>query len=159
MSRRMVTSQLPVSGRSILSHPAQQQQQHLHHEVTLQSTRLSTMRQRVHLLPSRHISSSSPSSASATITPPKPPVLEKPEKFRPPSHPSRLNARRIPRHYAPPLPEAEIQAQSTRQYPHTFPNAGSRMHWFLTNRYVHLWISLVSNVLPFPVSRKAQKHG
>ena len=94
---------------------------------------------RVSALATRFFSSSSSSPAAAN-----PIVLDKPEKFRPPSHPSRLNARRIPRLYpGPPIPEAEKKAQATRKYPHTFPNKGTRMYWFLTNKYIHLWISLV----------------
>jgi hypothetical protein len=141
MSRRSVTSQLPASGRSTLSRHAQQQ-----HEPIIQ-TATKPNRERILplLLPSRHFSSSRPSLTTTITNPPKAHLLEKPEKFRPPSHPQRLNARRIPRHYAgPALPAAELEAQSTRQYPHTFPNKGTRMYWFLTNRYIHLFISLVS---------------
>lgn len=82
-------------------------------------------------------------SSSSAIAAEKPLVLDKPDKFRPPSHPTRLNARRMPRYYpGPPIPEAEKQAQAKRKYPHTFPKQGTRMHWFLTNKYVHVWISL-----------------
>ena len=92
--------------------------------------------------PTRHSSSSSSSTTSNSAN--KSIVLEQPDKFRPPSHPARLNARRMPRQYpGPPIPKAEQEAQATRRYPHTFPNEGTRMFWFLTNRRVHLWISLV----------------
>lgn len=88
-------------------------------------------------------------SSSSAIAAEKPLVLDKPDKFRPPSHPTRLNARRMPRYYpGPPIPEAEKQAQAKRKYPHTFPKQGTRMHWFLTNKYVHVWISLVRPLLP-----------
>src|SRR2546423_5191091 len=80
---------------------------------------------------------------ASTTTPPKTFVLEKPDKFRPPSHPQRLN-RKPPRQYpGPPLSESERQAQKTRRYPHMFPNEGTALHWFLTNKWIHMWISLV----------------
>lgn len=109
--------------------------------------RRSPLLQRLFLQTRRHLSSSSHHAhpQKPTITP----TLEKPDKFRPPSHPSRLNARRVPRHYqGPPLPEAEKEAQMTRKYPHMFPNEGTRMHWFLTNKSIHLWISLVRLTCP-----------
>ena len=73
----------------------------------------------------------------------KPKVLEKPTKFNPPSHPQRL-ARAQPRSYpGPPLSDAQLQAQKTKQYPNMMPPEGSFMYWFLNNRRIHLWISLV----------------
>src|ERR1700759_898307 len=81
---------------------------------------------------------------ASTTPPPKPRVLEKPERFNPPSHPSRLRTR--PRQYpGPPLSEHERQAQKTRQYPHMMPAEGTFMHWFLTNRALHVSISFVSH--------------
>jgi hypothetical protein len=80
---------------------------------------------------------------ASTAIPPKTIVLEKPDKFRPPSHPQRLN-RKLPRQYpGPPLSESERQAQKTRRYPHMFPNEGTPLHRFLTNKWIHMWISLV----------------
>jgi hypothetical protein len=80
---------------------------------------------------------------ASTAIPPKTIVLEKPDKFRPPSHPQRLN-RKPPRQYpGPPLSESERQAQKTKRYPHMFPNEGTPLHWFLTNKWIHMWISLV----------------
>src|SRR5271170_7428837 len=80
---------------------------------------------------------------ASTEAPPKTIVLEQPDKFRPPSHPQRLN-RRAPRQYpGPPLSEAERKAQKTKRYPHMFPNEGTFMHWFLTNRWLHLFITVV----------------
>lgn len=68
-------------------------------------------------------------------------VLEKPDRFRPPSHPAR-RVTRTPRHYGPALTDAEIEAQKTKRYPHTFPADGTVMHKFLTNRSVHVYITL-----------------
>jgi hypothetical protein len=80
---------------------------------------------------------------ASTASPPKTIALEKPDKFRPPSHPQRLN-RKAPRQYpGPPLSQAERQVQKTKRYPHMFPNEGTPLHWFLTNKWIHMWISLV----------------
>ena len=79
---------------------------------------------------------------ASTANPSKPRVLEKPAKFNPPSHPARL--RRTPKAYpGPALSEPEREAQKTRQYPHMMPPEGSFWHWFLTNRLLHTYISLV----------------
>ncbi len=88
---------------------------------------------------SRHASTS----ASTSTTPSKPRVLEKPTKFNPPSHPARLN-RPPPRQFpGPPLSDAQKAAQKTKKYPHMMPAEGTFMHWFLTNRSIHVWITLV----------------
>ncbi|KAJ9630406.1 hypothetical protein H2204_008471 [Knufia peltigerae] len=81
----------------------------------------------------------------------KPVVLEQPDKFRPPSHPSRLNARRrttttslggVGGGYNQGTTEQEKERQKTRTYPHMFPEKGSFMHWFLTDRWIHIWITM-----------------
>lgn len=78
-------------------------------------------------------------------------LLEKPDKFRPPSHPSRRvvqtrNGRTIPRdpvnYPGPKLSEKEIEEAKRRQYPHMFPPEGTLMYKFLTNRWIHVWIAL-----------------
>ena len=79
----------------------------------------------------------------ASDAPSKPRVLEKPLKFNRPSHPARLN-RAPPRQYpGPPLSAPQLEAQKTKKYPNMMPPEGSFMHWFLTNRAIHLWITLV----------------
>ena len=83
--------------------------------------------------------------ASSNATPSKTIVLEKPDKFRPPSHPQRL--KRSPRAYNQGATEAEREAQKERKYPHMFPKEGTTMHWFLTNRWIHMWITMVSDAL------------
>ncbi|TKA75762.1 hypothetical protein B0A55_04318 [Friedmanniomyces simplex] len=77
---------------------------------------------------------------ASTTPPPKPRLLEKPERFNPPSHPSRIRAK--PKYYGAPLSGHEREAQKTRRYPHMMPPEGSFMHWFLTDRTVHLFITL-----------------
>ncbi|KAJ8607317.1 hypothetical protein MRB53_040415 [Persea americana] len=67
-------------------------------------------------------------------------ILEKPTKFNPPSHGSR---RVRPRLYpGPRLSEEELERQKTKRYPNMMPPEGSLMHRILTNRSLHLWITL-----------------
>ncbi|KAK4551809.1 hypothetical protein LTR86_010895 [Recurvomyces mirabilis] len=77
---------------------------------------------------------------NASSQPPKPRLLEKPERFNPPSHPSRIRAK--PKYYGAPLSEHERQAQKERRYPHMMPPKGTFMHWFLTDRSLHLYITM-----------------
>lgn len=82
---------------------------------------------------------------ASSAPPPKPRLLEKPDRFNPPSHPSRLRSKH--RSYGAPLPEHERRAQKTRSYPHMMPAEGTFTHWFLTNKSIHLWISIVCESL------------
>ncbi len=72
----------------------------------------------------------------------KPLVLEKPSKFVPPSHPARLR-KEGPRYPGPPLSDEEIARQTKKKYPNMMPPEGSFMHWFMMNRTIHMWITLV----------------
>ncbi|GAB7364377.1 hypothetical protein MBLNU230_g4920t1 [Neophaeotheca triangularis] len=78
---------------------------------------------------------------ASTTPPPKPRVLEKPERFNPPSHPSRL-PRKNRQYPGAPLSEHERQAQKTRRYPNMMPPEGTLTHTILTNRNLHLYITL-----------------
>ena len=125
--------------------------------------------------------STSPRSAAAKPKPkpkpkkPPPPVLEKPDKFRPPSHPARRVMQTSnknggggapysgqPRNYAgPPLSPEEIEENKKKRYPNSFPPEGTVMFRFLTNRGIHIWISLVynlppslSSIYPIPLTNK-----
>ena len=99
---------------------------------------------RLFLDPSRAILRRLPTQTRhASTNPPKPRVLEKPAKFNPPSHPQRLQ-RKIPRHYGPDLTAQERHVQQTKQYPAMMPPDGSWMRWFLTNRSIHMYITLVN---------------
>lgn len=73
----------------------------------------------------------------------KPLVLEKPSKFNPPSHGSRLR-KDAPRYPGPQLSTEQQAAQKKKKYPNMMPPEGSFMHWFVTNRSIHMYISLVS---------------
>ena len=69
-------------------------------------------------------------------------ILEKPERFNPPSHGSR---RVKPRMYpGPRLSEQEKEEQSHKRYPNTMPPEGTLTHTLLTSRGLHLTITLVS---------------
>lgn len=72
----------------------------------------------------------------------KPIVLEKPAKFNPPSHGSRLPKRTTPRHYGGALSAEETQAQKKKDYPGTMPADGTWANWFWTSRNFHLCITL-----------------
>ncbi|KXL48107.1 hypothetical protein M433DRAFT_34500, partial [Acidomyces richmondensis BFW] len=81
-------------------------------------------------------------SSTTTNPPPKPRVLAKPDRFNPPSHPSRLRTRPPPKYYGPALTPEELAAQKTKKYPHMMPPEGTFMYWFLTNRSIHVYITI-----------------
>lgn len=94
----------------------------------------------------RLASSSSSSSTTAGKGPAKQIVLEKPEKFNPPSHGSRLPKRTTPRHYGGDLSAAEVQTQKKADYPGLMAPEGTWAHWFFHSRALHLFISLVRSL-------------
>ncbi|KAI0181471.1 hypothetical protein GGR52DRAFT_567694 [Hypoxylon sp. FL1284] len=79
--------------------------------------------------------------APRPASPSKPIVLEKPERFNPPSHGARL-PRSTPRHYGGPMSDAELQAQSVKAYPGLPPPENTWSHWFIHSRSIHLIITL-----------------
>ncbi|ESZ95982.1 hypothetical protein SBOR_3674 [Sclerotinia borealis F-4128] len=85
--------------------------------------------------------SSKPPKKNASKKSPKPLVLEKPSKFNPPSHPARLR-KEAPRYPGPQLNAEEIARQSVKKYPNMMPAEGTFMHWFITNKSIHIWITL-----------------
>ncbi|KAI0402118.1 hypothetical protein F4802DRAFT_384616 [Xylaria palmicola] len=82
-----------------------------------------------------------PAAAPPVADPSKPIVLEKPERFNPPSHGSRL-PRSTPRHYGGPLSAEEAQAQTQKTYPGLPPPPNTWSHWFIHSRTVHMLITL-----------------
>ncbi|RKF61469.1 putative major facilitator superfamily protein [Erysiphe neolycopersici] len=70
-----------------------------------------------------------------------PHVLEKPEKFNPPSHGSRLR-NPTTRYYGPQMTAEELAQQKSKKYPNMMPPEGTFMHWFLHNKLIHLWLSM-----------------
>lgn len=115
------------------------------HRWHLRNTRVQSRARLRYASSSQQPPSTSPQSS-------KPTVLEKPDKFRPPSHGSRRNARSTTAMYGAGaaynqgMNERERQASQTKSYPHMFPNEGTTMHWFLTTRWVHVTITMVSVV-------------
>ncbi|KAJ6441748.1 CAAX prenyl protease 2 [Purpureocillium lavendulum] len=86
----------------------------------------------------------------------KPIVLQKPAKFNPPSHGSRLKrGNSLPRHYGPELTSGEVAAQGKRDYPGLMAPQGSWAHWFWHSRLLHTVITMVL-LLPLSVYRKDQ---
>lgn len=84
-----------------------------------------------------------PSAGKPSSKPPsKPLVLEKPTKFNPPSHGARLR-KEAPRYPGPQLSAEEETAQRTKKYPNMMAPEGSFMHWFINNKSIHIYISLV----------------
>ncbi|KAJ5129393.1 uncharacterized protein N7515_005432 [Penicillium bovifimosum] len=86
--------------------------------------------------------------AKSTTTP-KQRVLEKPDRFRPPSHPQRFVAPSPknappgqPFEYGPRTTEKERVEQTKRQYPGMFPPEGTVMYKFLTSKWIHIWIAM-----------------
>ncbi|KAI2632039.1 hypothetical protein GGR54DRAFT_14706 [Hypoxylon sp. NC1633] len=78
---------------------------------------------------------------SKQVDPSKPLVLEKPEKFNPPSHGARL-PRSTPKHYGGAMSDAELQAQIEKTYPGLPPPENTWTHSFLNSRGTHLFITL-----------------
>lgn len=81
--------------------------------------------------------------ASTADSSQKPIVLEKPSKFNPPSHGSRLKKNSTPRHYGPQLTKDEIDVQNTKHYPGMMAPQGSWSHWFWHSRLLHTFITMV----------------
>lgn len=96
----------------------------------------------------RHASSSS----SAPSRPPPGNILEKPAKFNPPSHGSRLPrkgpARHVPpsQHYGGDLSAAELEARRSRQYPGMMAPKGTWTYWFWNSRVLHMSITMTALV-------------
>lgn len=74
----------------------------------------------------------------------KPIVLEKPARFNPPSHGSKLPKKTNPRHYGGDLSFDEVQAQKKKDYPGLPPPPNTWAHWFWNSRAFHLTITMVN---------------
>lgn len=75
----------------------------------------------------------------------KPIVLEKPLKFNPPSHGSRLKKKNtLPKHYGASLTADEVAAQRQRSYPGMMAPEGTWAHFFWHSRMLHVCITMVS---------------
>ncbi|KAI1820948.1 hypothetical protein F4861DRAFT_29741 [Xylaria intraflava] len=81
------------------------------------------------------------SAAPKAVDPSKPIVLEKPERFNPPSHGARLPRSR-PKHYGGPMGAEEVRAQSQRTYPGLPPPPNTWSSWFINSRWIHTVITV-----------------
>ncbi|KAL6914503.1 hypothetical protein FSST1_012263 [Fusarium sambucinum] len=72
----------------------------------------------------------------------KPIVLEKPARFNPPSHGSRLKKGNVPRHYGPELSASEIAVQSRKHYPGMMAPEGTWEHFFWHSKMLHTFITM-----------------
>lgn len=74
----------------------------------------------------------------------KPIVLEKPERFNPPSHGARLPRKGRPQqqHYGGALSEEDVAAQRKKDYPGLPPPPNTWAHWFWNSRLLHLGITM-----------------
>lgn len=72
-------------------------------------------------------------------------VLEKPDKFNPPSHGARLPSKNRPpqQHYGGPVSGDEAAAQRKKDYPGLPPPQGTWSHWFWHSRGLHATITMV----------------
>lgn len=86
-------------------------------------------------------------------------ILEKPERFNPPSHGARLPnkaTRPQQQHYGGALSGDEVAAQKTNDYPGLPAPQGTWAHWFWNSRLLHLTITMVRcSSLP---TRGAEEH-
>ena len=94
-------------------------------------------------LSTRNASTKAPKKPSSS----KPLVLEKPTKFVPPSHGSKLR-KEAPRYPGPDLSAEEKARMQTKQYPRMMPPEGTFGHWFLNNKSIHMYIALVCSRPP-----------
>ncbi|GAB1313259.1 Major facilitator superfamily protein [Madurella fahalii] len=69
-------------------------------------------------------------------------VLEKPERFNPPSHGSRLPRKTTPRHYGGDLSDDEVKVQRQTDYPGMMAPQGTWAHWFFHSRWIHVAITV-----------------
>jgi len=77
------------------------------------------------------------------------PVIPQPDKYRPPSHSKRMPNRDLENKvYGPPISEEDKKRMATKKYPNMMSPEGTFSHWFLHNRGIHAWITLVRNAPP-----------
>ncbi|KAK0626279.1 hypothetical protein B0T14DRAFT_390845, partial [Immersiella caudata] len=80
---------------------------------------------------------------SSSKSKPGPHVLEKPERFNPPSHGARLPRKgATPRHYGGDLTKEEEMAQVRKEYPGMMAPSGTFAHRIIYSRWIHMTITL-----------------
>ena len=74
------------------------------------------------------------------------PVIPQPDKYRPPSHSKKAPNRNLENKvYGPPISEEDRKRMATKKYPNMMSPEGTFSHWFLHNKAIHLWITMVIN--------------
>jgi hypothetical protein len=77
------------------------------------------------------------------------PVIPQPDKYRPPSHSARKPNRNLENKiYGAPVSEEDKKRMATKKYPNMMSPEGTFSHWFLHNRAIHLWITMVHSPPP-----------
>jgi hypothetical protein len=77
------------------------------------------------------------------------PVIPQPDKYRPPSHSKRTPNRNLENKvYGPPISEEDKKRMATKKYPNMMSPEGTFSYWFLHNKSIHLYITLVRNAPP-----------
>lgn len=72
------------------------------------------------------------------------PVIPQPDKYRPPSHSKKAPNRNLENKvYGPPISEEDRKRMATKKYPNMMSPEGTFSHWFLHNKAIHLWITMV----------------
>jgi hypothetical protein len=77
------------------------------------------------------------------------PVIPQPDKYRPPSHSKRTPNRNLENKiYGAPISEEDRKRMATKKYPNMMSPEGTFSHWFINNKVIHLWITMVRFPLP-----------
>lgn len=93
-------------------------------------------------------SSSSPKTLSEQFRRRQQPVIPQPDKYRPPSHGKRTpRSETANRSYGPKLTEEDKKRMRTKKYPNMMSPEGTFSHWFLNNKVIHLWITMVRSTI------------
>lgn len=98
----------------------------------------------------RHVSSPRQLSAEferrrAAAASTKQKVMPQPDTYRPPSHGKtiRRSDPGLGKVYGPKLSEEDRKRMAMKKYPNMMSPEGTFSHWFLNNRVIHLWITMV----------------
>lgn len=90
-----------------------------------------------------------------TIQSNPPKLLEKPSKFNPPSHPARID-RPPPQNFpGPQISPQQAEVRKRKRYPNMLPPEGSFMYRFLSNKWIHMYITLVRSPPHLPFRKAA----
>jgi len=98
----------------------------------------------------RYASSSTPKTLSEQFRRRQAPVIPQPDKYRPPSHGKRTSrSETSQKSYGPKLTEEDKKRMRSKKYPNMMSPEGTFSHWFLNNKSIHLWITMVCSIQPW----------